>query len=261
VACAGLREMEIKGQVALVTGGAVRVGRAVALGLAGAGAHLLVHYHRSAREAEETAAAARRLGVDALPVQADLADPRAVQALVDAAKEHFGRADVLVHSASTFVRASLPHVTLESWRRVMAVSVESFLLLAQRLTPGMIERGEGSIIAILDRGVFEPWPAYLAHSVGKSALWALARNLAVELAPQVRVNGVIPGPVLPPSGYDQEQREHIAQGTLLGRWGSPQDVAEAVLFLARSDYITGETLVMDGGERWAHGRTGRTRSA
>jgi len=242
--------MDTRGKVALVTGGAARVGRAIALGLAGAGAHLLIHYHSSADAASEVATEARRMGVEAFTVQADLSEPETARQVIAAAQDRFGGIDVLVHAASPFVRGSLFDTTLAAWRKVMGVLTESFFLLAQGLAPGMVERGEGAVVVILDRGVFEPWPALLAHSVGKSALWALARNLAVELAPAVRVNGVVPGPVLPPPGYTLEQRERIAQGTLLGRWGSPQDVVDAVLYLLRSDYVTGETLFVDGGERW-----------
>jgi len=246
--------MDVSGKVALVTGGAVRVGRAVALGLATAGAHLVVHYHRSADAAQETVAEARRLGVEAVAVQADLADLEAARALARAAEARFGRVDIIVHGASPFVCAPLSGTTPELWRHVLGVLVDGFFVLARELTPGMVARGEGGIVVILDRGTFDPWPDFLAHSVGKSALWALARNLAVELAPHVRVNGVVPGPVLPPPDYPEEDRARIAQGTLLGRWGDPQDVVEAVLFLLRSDYITGEVLFVDGGERWAHRR-------
>lgn len=244
--------MEPRGKVALVTGGAARVGRAISLELAQAGAHLVVHYHRSTGAAQDTAAAARACGVGVLPVQADLADAAATEALAKAALDRFGGVDILVHAASPFVRASLAEVTLATWRPVMAVVVDSFLLLAQRLAPGMVQRGEGVLIPILDRGVFDPWPDYLAHGVAKSALWTLARSLAVELAPQVRVGGVLPGPVLPPPGFPTKRAALVAQGTLLGRWGSPQDVAEAVLFVVRSGYFTGEVLAVDGGERWAH---------
>ena len=251
--------MHISGKVALVTGGAVRVGRAVALGLATAGAHLVVHYHRSADAAQETVAEARQLGVEAVALQADLADPEEARSLARAAEARFGRVDIIVHGASPFVRAPLSGTTPEVWRQVLGVVVDGFFVLARELTPGMVARREGGIVVILDRGTFDPWPDFLAHSVGKSALWALARNLAVELAPHVRVNGVVPGPVLPPPDYPEEDRARIAQGTLLGRWGSPQDVVEAVLFLLRSDYITGEVLFVDGGERWAHRRPIRLR--
>lgn len=242
--------MEIKGKVALVTGGAVRVGQALSLGLAGAGAHVVVHYNRSSGPAEETAAQARQLGVEALPVPADLSDPQTAVDLARAALDHFGRVDILVHAASPFVATSLAELRLEVWRKLMGVVAESFALLAQQLAPGMVQRGEGAIVAILDRGVFDPWPEYLAHSAAKSALWAVARSLAVGLAPQVRVNGVVPGPVLPPPGLSEARYQKSADSTLLGRWGSPQDVLDAVLFLIRSDYVTGEALFVDGGERW-----------
>lgn len=246
--------MNLSGKVALVTGGAVRIGRAIALGLASAGAHLVIHYHRSTDAARETVAEAQRLGVEAIALQADLANPEEALSLARAAEAHFGRVDIIVHSASPFVRAPLSETTPEIWRQVLSVLVDGFFILARELTPGMVARREGGIVVILDRGTFDPWPDFLAHSVGKSALWALARNLAAELAPHVRVNGVVPGPVLPPPDYPEEDRARIAQGTLLGRWGDPQDVVAAVLFLLRSDYITGEALFVDGGERWAHRR-------
>jgi NAD(P)-dependent dehydrogenase (short-subunit alcohol dehydrogenase family) len=246
--------MDPKGKVALVTGGGVRVGRAISLGLAAAGAHLVVHYNRSAGPAEETVAEAQEMGVKAVAVPADLTDPHNARDVIRAAMERFGRVDILVHAASPYVRASLFDVTLETWRLLQGVLVESFLLLAQELAPGMIERGEGVLIPILDRGAFDPWPEYLAHGVGKSALWALARSLAAGLAPQVRVNGVVPGPVLPPVDFTEKQIARGAQATLLGRWGKPQDIADAVLYLVRSQYVTGEALFVDGGERWAHRR-------
>jgi NAD(P)-dependent dehydrogenase (short-subunit alcohol dehydrogenase family) len=244
----------ISDKVALITGGAARVGRAITLGLAQAGANVAVHYHTSGNAVQETVSRAQAMDVEAQAFQADLADPAATRALAAEVQARFGGVDILVHAASPFVRASLVETTLETWRHVMGVLAESFMLLTQALTPGMIARGEGAIVAILDRGVFDPWPKYLAHGAGKSALWALARSLAVELAPQVRVNGVVPGPVLPPPGFPQAQMQRLAKGTLLGRWGSPQDVAEAVLYLVRADYVTGEVLFVDGGEHWAHRR-------
>jgi NAD(P)-dependent dehydrogenase (short-subunit alcohol dehydrogenase family) len=249
--------MDPQGKVALITGGGIRVGRAIALGLAGAGAHVVVHYNASAGPAEETAAAARRLGVDAIAVQADLTEPTSAPMVVQAALERFGRVDILVHAASPFIRGSLFQVDLGTWRQLMGVLVESFLLLVQGLAPGMVQRGEGAVVAILDAGAFRPWPGHLAHGVGKTALWALARSLAVELAPQVRVNAVVPGPVLPPPNSTAERQARLAAGTLLGRWGTPQDIVDAVIFLVRSGYITGEAIRVDGGEQWAHFRPAR----
>ncbi|MBN1813324.1 MAG: SDR family NAD(P)-dependent oxidoreductase, partial [Anaerolineae bacterium] len=208
-------------KTALITGGAARVGRAIALGLAEADARVAVHYNHSAEAAQETVAQAQALGVEAQAFQADLADPDATRALAAEVQARFGDrdhgrgVDILVHAASPFVRASLAETTLETWRLEMAVIAESFLLLAQALTPGMVARGAGTIVAILDRGVFDPWPAYLAHGAAKSALWALARSLAVGLAPQVRVNGVVPGPMLPPPGLPQAVKDRLAAETLL----------------------------------------------
>ncbi|MCS7178799.1 MAG: SDR family oxidoreductase [Anaerolineae bacterium] len=249
--------MDLSGKVALVTGGAVRVGRAIALGLAGAGVHLALHYHRSASAAQEVVVEARRMGIEAVALPADLAYMEQAQALARAAERHFGRVDIIIHSASPFIRASLLETTPDLWRQVMGVLVDGFFIIARELTPGMVRRGEGSLVVILDRGTVDPWPDFLAHSVGKSALWALARNLAVELAPHVRVNGIVPGPVLPPPDYSEEEQARVAQGTLLERWGCPQDVVDALLYLLRADYITGEVLFVDGGERWAHRRPRR----
>jgi NAD(P)-dependent dehydrogenase (short-subunit alcohol dehydrogenase family) len=249
--------MDPAGRVAVVTGGGSRLGRAITLGLARAGADVVVHYHRSADAADETAAAARALGQDALVVQADLSSVEQAQALGEAAEEAFGGVDILVHTSSPFIAGRLEDVTPASWQLVMGVVVKGLLFLTQRLAPGMRQRGEGAIITVLDRGASEPWPSFLVHGVAKSALWALTRSLAVELAPQVRVNGLVPGPVLPPPDYGEEQIARRAQGTLLERWGDPQDVVDAVLFLVRSDYVTGEALFLDGGERWAHRRGSR----
>ncbi|HSJ55762.1 MAG TPA: SDR family oxidoreductase [Anaerolineae bacterium] len=245
--------MNLQDKIALITGGGVRVGRALALGLAGAGAHVVVHYNRSAAAAEETAELARQLGVQALPVQGDLADPDATVALARAALDAFGQVDLLVHAASPFVQGSLLGTDLATWRHVMGVLVDAFFLLARELAPGMMERGEGAMVSIVDRGVLDPWPRYLAHGVGKAALWALTRSLAVDLAPHVRVNAVLPGPVLPPAGFPEELKTAVGvHGTLLRRWGTPDHVVDAVLFLLQNDYVTGELLVVDGGERWAH---------
>lgn len=248
--------MDPKGKVALITGGASRVGGAITLGLAKAGADVVIHYRSSSAAAELVAAKARQQGVDALTVQANLGDAEGAQALGETVETAVPSVDILVHGASPFIATPLDSIRLPTWRLVMGVVVESFLWLAQRFGPQMQQRGEGAMVTVLDLGAFQPWPSYLAHGVSKSALWALTRNLAVELAPEVRVNAVVPGPVLPPPDYTEAQIAEGAQNTLLGRWGTPQDAVDAVLFLVRSSYVTGEALVVDGGERWAHRRVG-----
>lgn len=242
--------MDPRGKTALVTGGAVRVGRALTLALARSGTNVIVHYNSSAGPAEETAAEARASGVSALIVQADIGDPEAVAGLVRAVETTFGGVDILVNSASPFIRGQLHDTTLEQWHFVLGALLDGPFLLCQAFAPGMIERGAGVIVNILDRAAFTPFPAHLAHSVGKHGLLGLTRSLAIELGPALRVNAIAPGPVLPPPGYTPEHNDRIAQGTLLQRWGSPDDVAKALLYLIDADYVTGDVLFVDGGEQW-----------
>ncbi len=242
--------MDLQGRTALVTGGAIRLGRAMTLALARGGANVVVHYNSSAGPAEETAAEARGLGVATLTVQADLSNPEAVAGLVQATTTAFGGVDILVNSASPFVRKALHETTLADWHFVLGTLLDGAFLLSQAFAPGMVARGAGVIVNILDQSAFTPSPAYLAHSVGKHGLLGLTRNLAVALAPHVRVNAIAPGPVLPPPDYSPAQNAQIAKRTLLQRWGSPDDVVKALLYLIDADYVTGEVLFVDGGEQW-----------
>jgi 3-oxoacyl-[acyl-carrier protein] reductase/pteridine reductase len=244
--------MEINGKTALVTGGAHRVGKAIALGLAQAGANLVINYHGSAQAAEATVAEARSLGVEALAVQADVSDPDQVQAMVEVAVERFGAVQILVNSASLWRKTPFPMVDYTDWHRVTRVLIDGSLFCANAVAPSMLRQGEGAIVNIVDLAAWEPWIDYTAHSVGKAALWALTQQLALELAPGVQVNAVAPGPVLPPPDYGPEQVERVARKTLKGRWGSARDVVDAVLYLCQADYITGEVIAVDGGERWGH---------
>ena len=171
-------------------------------------------------------------------------------ALVQAVDARFGGIDVLVNSASPFIRAGLHETTPEQWRGVLGALLDGPLLLCQAFAPGMVARRAGLIVNILDRTACAPFPRFLAHSVGKHGLLGLTRNLAVALAPAVRVNAISPGPVLPPEGYTPEQNARIAANTLLQRWGSPSDIVRALRYLVDADYVTGEVLVVDGGERW-----------
>jgi NAD(P)-dependent dehydrogenase (short-subunit alcohol dehydrogenase family) len=242
--------MEIEGRTALITGGAHRVGKAITLALAQAGANVVVNYHRSAGAAEETAAEARAHGVSALAVRADVSDYEQVGVLAGAARERFGGVDILINSASLWRRTPFPMDDLADWHRVTGILINGSLYCANAVAPMMLERGEGAIVNIVDLSAWQPWPDRTAHSVGKAALMALTRQLALELAPAVQVNAVAPGPVMPVPGDSEEQIARTARGTLKGRWGTPGDVAEAVVFLVRADYITGEVIVVDGGERF-----------
>lgn len=240
------RDPESVNPVALVTGGAVRVGRALSLGLAEAGWDVAVNYHTSEAAAKEVHEGVEALGRRALLCPGDVGEPGGVDAVVDAVRKDFGRLDLLVNNASTFVQRSLPDVPEEEWDRTMAVNVKGPHLLVQSLRP-LLARVRGSVVNIVDLSAFRPWPGFALHSVSKAALLHLTRTMAVSLAPEVRANAVAPGTVLPPEHYDEGQREASRRRTLLGTLGSPDDVVRTVLFLARSPFITGEVVVVDGG--------------
>ncbi len=246
--------MKVEGRTALITGGAHRVGKAITLALARAGANVVVNYHSSAQSAEATVAEVRSLGVDALAVQADVADLEQVQALVSQARERFGTVDILVNAASLWRKTPFPMADLTDWHRVTGILIDGSMYCANLVAPMMLDRGEGAIVNIVDLSAWQPWPDYGAHSVGKAALLALTRQLALELAPVVQVNAVAPGPVLPPPGYDEGQIARVASRTLKNRWGTPDDVADAVLYLVQADYVTGEVIAVDGGERFGHNK-------
>lgn len=246
--------MELKGKTALVTGGAHRVGKAITLALAQAGANVVINYNRSSQAANETAAETEALGVGALAVGADVSDHAQVKSMIAAAKDKFGGVDVLVNGASWFKETPFPTNEVETWQKVTRILIDGSFYCANAVAPMMLERGEGVIINIVDLSAWQPAPNMAAHSVGKAGLLALTRQLALELAPTVRVNAVAPGPVLPPPDYSDEQNQAIADTTLLKQWGTPEDVVQAVMFLVAADYITGESIAVDGGERYGgHG--------
>jgi NAD(P)-dependent dehydrogenase (short-subunit alcohol dehydrogenase family) len=244
--------MELKGKTALVTGGAQRVGRAMVLGLAKAGANVVINYHSSSEQAMETAAEAEALGFQAMPVQADVSDVEQVRRMADQVFERFETVHVLVNNASIFKQTPFPTVDFTDWHRVTGILINGSYYCSSVFSPGMLKYGQGVIVNIVDLSAWEPWPNFSAHSVGKAALLALTRQLALELAPKIRVNAIAPGPVLPPLDYSPERIARTAKKTLLDRWGTPEDIVKALMFLIDSDYITGQTIIVDGGELYGH---------
>jgi NAD(P)-dependent dehydrogenase (short-subunit alcohol dehydrogenase family) len=240
--------MEIEGKVALVTGGARRLGRHIALALAERGAELVIHYKDSEREAQEVLAAARRLGGKPVAVQGDLASPGGAARVADAALAAFGRVEVLVNSAAIFARTPLDEVALEEWDRFMAVNLRAPFVLGQRLGLAMRARGQGKIVNLADIGGMKIWAEYLPYSVAKAGLLALTRGLAKALAPTVQVNAVALGTMLLPAGASPDEEARALRRVPLGRLGTPEDVVRAVLYLLEADFVTGETLVVDGGQ-------------
>jgi NAD(P)-dependent dehydrogenase (short-subunit alcohol dehydrogenase family) len=241
--------MDLQGKVALVTGGAVRVGRAIVLALADSGADIVLIYNASAAEAAATCAEVVGRGRQALAHRADIAQVAEAQGMVAAAVERFGRLDILVNSASVWTRTRMGEVDEATWDRVTGVALKGSFFAAQAAAPHLAAHGEGLIVNVVDASVFQPFPNHIVHTVAKAGLLNMTYALALELAPGVRVNAVAPGPVLPPPGSSPAETLAAAHRTLLGRWGRAADVAQAVVYLAQADYVTGIVLPVDGGQR------------
>jgi 3-oxoacyl-[acyl-carrier protein] reductase/pteridine reductase len=250
--------MEIGGKVALVTGGAHRVGKAITMMLAHAGADVIVNYFSSSQAAEETVAEAQALKVRALACQCDVAEWTQVRAMADRITAEFGGVDIIVNSASLFEQTPFPTNDISGWQRVTGISIDGPFYVCNALVPTMLARGGGAIVNIVDLSAWEPWPNFAAHSVSKAGLLAFTRQLALELAPTIRVNAVAPGPVLPPPNYDERRAQKAARGTMLKRWGTPEDVAFAVRYLLEADYVTADVITVDGGERYGYRQRNRS---
>jgi pteridine reductase len=241
--------MELNGRVALVTGGARRLGRAFAEGLAAEGMRLAVHYAASSEAAMDVVTAIRAAGGEAEAFGADLRDVARAIALPEEVARHFGRLDVVVNSAAVMVHRSVAETTPDEWDDIMRLNLRAPFLVAQHAAPHLA-RQRGAIINIADLSGLDPWPGYVAHSVSKAGLLMLTRVLAAALAPDVRVNAVAPGAVLVPDDFDAAQREELAADAPLKRLGTPDDALQAVLYLLQhGDFMTGETVVVDGGRR------------
>lgn len=244
--------MNIQGKTALITGGAIRVGRAITLGLAEAGAHVAINYHRDAEQAKVTAQEASSHGVSAQAVQADISSWDQVQRMFSQIHQVLGPVDIVVNNSSVFIPTPIPTDSVEAWHQVTGLLVHGAFYVSNLAARDMLEKKNGIIINIVDLAAWEAWPKYGAHVVGKSALLALTRQLAIDLAPHVRANAIAPGPVLPPLDYSPEKIERTAAKTLLDRWGEPEDIVRTVKFLIESDYINAEVITVDGGERFGH---------
>lgn len=246
--------MELEGKVALVTGAAHRVGRALALALARRGMRLAIHYHASADDARSTAREVEAVsGTEAWAVQADLTDAAAPERLIDDVAAHFGALNVLVNSAAIMVRQPLEDVTPADWDRTMHLNLRAPFFCA-RAAAQVMRRGapapdgsRGAIVNIADLAGLESWPGYIPHGISKAGVIHMSDSLARVLAPDIRVNAIAPGAVLLPEHWSREDAERLERTTPLRRLGSPDDVARALLYLLDADYVTGETLVVDGG--------------
>ena len=236
----------LAGRVALVTGAGRRVGRAIALALGARGMHVVVHFNGSRHGAGETARLIISSGGQATVEQADLAQVEAAHALVDRAVAWQGGLTALVNSAAIMLRTPVGETSAADWDTMFGINVRAPYFLSQRAAPALAA-AQGAIVNIADLAAFESWPAYVPHGMTKAAVVQMTRAMAKALAPGVRVNAVAPGVVLLPEDWSEEGAEHLQSTTPLRRLGSPEDVAQAVIFLLEARYVTGEVIRVDGG--------------
>ena len=244
----------MQGKVVLITGGAKRVGAATCRRLHAAGANLMLHYRESAGEARLLQAELNNHRKDSVAlIQADLLDLGKLQSIVDQTLQTLGKLDALVNNASSFFQTPVGEITAAQWEDLIGTNLRAPTFLAQAAAPAL-KKSQGAIVNITDIHAERPLKNYVVYSVAKAGLVGLTRSLARELAPEIRVNAVAPGPILWPDdeAFDELSRQRIISHTPLKREGSPDDIAKAVHFLlADATYVTGETINVDGGRHVA----------
>ncbi|MBI4343848.1 MAG: SDR family oxidoreductase [Candidatus Omnitrophica bacterium] len=241
--------MTLQDRVVLVTGGARRVGRAIALALAERSAHVVISYRSSAADARRAVRELGRHGGRPSAVRADLTRPEQVRRLFEAIRRRYGRLDVLVNSASQFERAPFSTLTPQQWDRTLAANLTGPFLCALYAARLMQRQGTGKIINLADWAGVRPYKDHLPYIVSKAGVLGLTRALAKELAPAIQVMAVAPGPVMPPPQMSKAARARVARRVPLRRWGSPQDIANTVAFLVEgTDFMTGSCVFVDGGQ-------------
>lgn len=239
--------MDLRGRVALVTGGGQRLGRAFAAALAGRGMALAIHHHTSADGALALRDEVRAAGGTAECFEADLTDAAAAVELPGRVAGALGGLDVLVNSAAVMHRISFEDTTVAEYDAVMDLNLRAHFFVTQGAA-ALLRKASGKVVNIADLGGLEPWPSYAVHSLSKAGVVMLTQVLARALAPDVTVNAIAPGTVLVPDSYDEAQRARLAGETPLKRLGTPDDAVAALLYLLEGgDFVTGEVLVVDGG--------------
>jgi len=241
--------MELKSKTAIVTGGAVRIGKAITLALAREGCDILIHYGRSVDQARSTLASVTVMGVKAAIHQADLSDPAAVRTIIPAAVSNFGRVDILVNNGAIFMPGGLMETTEELWDRQIAINLKAPFFLSQAFAKQIPEDGRGAIVNITDARIYRTAADHIAYRLTKDSLVTMTESLAQDLAPQITVNALALGAILPPPGMGEEHLTKLSQTRIpLGVHGSPELVADNLLHLLKQDFLTGVTIRVDGGE-------------
>jgi NAD(P)-dependent dehydrogenase (short-subunit alcohol dehydrogenase family) len=244
---ATLTAMDLRGRIGIVTGGGVRVGRAIAIGLARSGADVFIHYNRSAGPAEDTAREIRDLGVRAEIGSVDLSDPSTAVDLIDLATQSLGNPSILVNSASGFPADTIADVRLEQWRRTLDLTLASPVFATQALANALPEDLDGAVVNITDVRTQRPYREHFSYVVAKGGIDTFTKTAALQLAPRIRVNAVALGVILPPPGEDDDYVQRLAAQLPLERTGGTAPVVAAVLSLLENDFVTGEIVRVDGG--------------
>jgi len=240
--------MELKDKNILITGGAIRIGRAITTSLARGNAHVFCHYNSSEEAALELQSEIERAGLKLDLIQADLRKLDNIERMIDTVVQKGGSIDILVNNAAVFFRTPLGTVTEEEWDTLFDINLKNPFFCAQYAGTFMRQQGYGKIINIGDTSGIIPWPGFIPYGLTKSGIIAMTKGLARTLAPEVQVNCINPGPVLLPEEYNSDERARALAATLLKREGNPHDVAATVRFLIEgSDYITGSIINVDGG--------------
>ena len=240
-----VRAPSLAGKVALVTGSAKRLGRAVALRLAAEGADLVIHHGQSHAEAAETVAKIEKMGRRAAAFSADLKKVDEIRGLFEKAGKEFGRLDILVNSAANFLPASIISTTEEIWDNSLDTNLKAGFFCAQAAAP-LLRRTKGTIVNFADVGGLQGWPGYIPHSISKAGVVMLTKVLAKALAPDVRVNAIAPGTITMAGDPPEWERDFVKVAPLQ-RSGRPADICDAVMYLVNAKFVTGQVLAVDGG--------------
>ena len=239
--------MDLENKVALVTGAGVRIGQAVAVKLGQLGMRVVIHYHHSEEGAKQTIQKLPGKNYRHLVLQADLKDVSAIKELVHKAEKQAGPVSVLVNNAAEFFPTPLFSATEEEWDNLLALNLKAPFFLSQAVGEAMKSSGEGKIINMVDVSAERPWKSFLPYCASKAALISLTRGLARALSPEVQVNGIAPGTVLPPPEHIEMDLTASVENSLLKRIGKAEDIVQAVEYLLQSDFVTGTILPIDGG--------------
>ena len=246
--------MELDGKVAIVTGGAVRLGKAMALALAGRGARLAIHYNTSAVRAQALVQQVQSLGSQATAVQADLSQPDRAASIVERTVAHFGQADILINSAAIFEAGNWDDTTGQNWDRHFDINLKSPFFLTQAFAKHVGKERSAHIVNITDWRAVHPGTGHFAYTLTKAALVTMTKSLALALAPNIQVNAIAPGLILPPPGKGSDYLEKSAIKIPAKKTGSPSEIVRALMFLLDSQFVTGELIYVTGGEHLLAGR-------